>query len=256
MRNIKLVIEYDGTNFNGWQTQPQHRTIQNEIEQALQKIFNKKTRLIGSGRTDSGVHALGQVANFKIQSTMSCEKMQKALNAVLPVDIVILDIEEVPLTFHAQYDAKRKIYRYTILNRSTRCAQQRNFCLFYPYELNLHLMRDEAKSLLGTHDFKSFQSIDTSKPHRSKNTIRTVSLFNIKKRGDYIYIDIEANGFLYKMVRTIVGTMLEIGSGKLSKGSMQEILSQKNRIHAGYTVKAKGLTLMAVYYTPFKKVEN
>ena len=250
MRNIKLIIEYDGTDFNGWQIQPQHRTIQNEIEQALQKIFNKKIRLIGSGRTDSGVHALGQVANFKTQSVMSCEKIQKALNAVLPADIVILNTEEVSLKFHSQYDAQRKMYRYMVLNRSVPCAQQRNFCLFYPYKLNLRLMRQESKILIGKHDFKSFQAIDTSKPHRSKDTIRTITQLDIKKRGDYIYIEIEANGFLYKMVRNIVGTLLEIGSGKLLKGCMQEILFQKSRTHAGYTAKAKGLTLMAVCYKP------
>jgi len=247
-RNIKLTIEYDGTHFNGWQIQPHDRTIQNEIEQASQKIFNEKVRLIGSGRTDSGVHALGQVANFKIKSSMSCEEIQKALNANLPTDIVILKVEEVSLKFHAQYSAKRKTYQYTILYHPIRCAQQRDFCLFYPHKLNLRLMREEAKILTGRHNFKSFQASDPSKPHRAKDTIRTVNRLDIKKRGDYIIIEIEANGFLYKMVRNIVGTLLEIGSNKLPKGSIQNILAQKSRIAAGYTAKALGLTLLKVTY--------
>ncbi len=248
VRNIKLTIEYDGTNFKGWQTQLHDRTIQNEIEKSSQKIFNEKIRLIGSGRTDSGVHALGQVANFKTKSSMTCEEIQKALNANLPKDIVILKVEEVSLKFHAQYDAKRKTYRYTILHRPHRCAQQRDFCLFYPHPLNLRLMRQEAQVLIGRHNFKSFQASDPSKPHRSTDTIRTIKHLDIRKRGDSIVIEIEANGFLYKMVRNIIGTLLEIGNNKLLKGGIRMILVQKNRTAAGYTAKALGLTLLKVTY--------
>jgi len=248
-RNIKLTIEYDGTAFNGWQVQPNNqRTVQGIIEKAVQKIFNKKIRVIGSGRTDSGVHALGQVANFKVKSDLPLIKIRGALNANLPVDVVILKVEEVPLDFHARYSVKAKTYRYTVLYRKTRCARQRHFCLLYPYPLNLSHMRQEAKILVGRHDFKSFQAVDAAKPKRGENTVRTIKRLEIKKKGDYIYIDIEANGFLYKMVRNIVGTLLEIGTRKLPKGSMKNILSKKDRTAAGPTAKSHGLALVEVKY--------
>lgn len=261
LRNIKLTIEYDGTCFNGWQTQtarvkreratqkPQ-RTVQEEMEKALKKIFKQALKLIGSGRTDSGVHALGQVANFQTQSLMSLGEIQNALNANLPDDIAIIKAEDVPLDFHAQYSVKSKTYRYTILNRSARCAQQKNFCLFYPYKLNVRAMKEEAQSLLGRKDFKSFTASDPAKRRSGKkeDTIRTIKRLIITKKGANLTVDIEANGFLYKMVRNIVGTLLEVGNGKLAKGSIKKILSKKNRNAAGTTAKPKGLTLLKVQY--------
>jgi len=261
-RNIKLTIEYDGTHFNGWQTQAKRkeqgkqashktqRTVQEEIEKALKTIFKQNFKLIGSGRTDSGVHALGQVANFKTRSPMPPIEMQSALNANLPVDVAITNVEEAASDFHAQYGAKSKTYRYTILNRNARCAQQRSFCLFHPYKLNVHAMREEAKSLVGRKDFKSFTASDPAKRKSGKeeNTVRTVRNLTITKKGDFLTIEIAANGFLYKMVRNIVGTLLEVGSGKLPKGSIQHILSQKNRNTAGNTAKPKGLMLIEVEY--------
>jgi len=247
-------MEYDGTDFNGWQMQSPHksqRTVQGEITKACQRIFNEKISVIGSGRTDSGVHALGQVAHVKIpSSSLTLTKIQKALNAHLPKDIVILKIEEVPLAFHAQYDVKTKTYRYILLNRDTRCAQQRHFCLFYAHKLNIPLMKKEAQSLIGRKDFKSFQASDPSKrsPSQKGNSIRTIKRMEIKKRGDTILIDIEANGFLYKMARNIVGTLLDIGNGKLPQGSIKSILSKKDRFFAGSTAKAHGLTLLEVEY--------
>jgi len=251
MRNIKLTIEYDGTNFNGWQIQGQgHRTVQGDIETALQKIFKKKIRLIGSGRTDSGVHALGQVANFTIASKMPTGEIIKALNGNLAEDVVVLDAKEVPVPFHAQYNAKRKTYRYTILNRKATCAQQRNFCLYFPYKLNLTAMRQEAKSLVGKKDFRSFMASDAKKRLKiaEKDTVRTIYRLDIKKKKDLLLIEIEANGFLYKMVRNIVGTLLDIGTGKLPPGSLKEILSQRNRQFAADTAPAKGLCLIDVKY--------
>jgi tRNA pseudouridine38-40 synthase len=261
-RNIKLTIEYDGTNFCGWQTQArrnnpknhkayQHqRTIQGEIEKALKKIFKQNIKLVGSGRTDSGVHALGQVANFTTQSLMPIEKMQSALNANLPEDIAILKVENAAPDFHACYSAKSKTYRYTILNTTARPALQRNFCLFYPHKLNIRKMRDEAKSLIGRKNFKSFTASDPAKRKATKkeNTIRTIKRLVISKKGPYLFIDIEANGFLYKMVRNIVGTLLEAGSNKLAKESIKGILAQKDRCAAGNTVHSKGLTLLEVNY--------
>lgn len=259
MRNIKLTIEYDGTHFNGWQTQTARnkqatsktqRTIQNEIEKVLKKIFKQNLKLIGSGRTDSGVHALGQVANFQTHSVMSVKKMQSALNANLSEDIAILKAEEASPDFHAQYSVKEKTYRYIILNRNSRCTQQKNFCLQYPYKLNVRAMREEAKALVGRHDFKSFTASDPAKRKKGikENTVRTIKCLTITKKEDFLTIDITANGFLYKMVRNIVGTLLEVGSGKLAKGSVKLILAKKDRTMAGITAKPKGLTLLEVRY--------
>lgn len=258
-RNIKLTIEYDGTNFCGWQRQSarngsqnksSHRTVQEEIEKVLKTIFQQNLKCTGSGRTDSGVHALGQVAHFKMNSTMSVDKMQNALNANLPDDIAIIKVEEASLSFHAQYSVKTKTYRYTILNTTARCAQQRNFCLYYPYKLNTRKMREEAKSFIGRKNFKSFTASDPAKrkARRKENTVRTIKQLTITKKGDNLIFEIEANGFLYKMVRNIVGTLLEVGRGKLARGSIKQILSQKNRGAAGNTAKAKGLALLKVRY--------
>ena len=246
-RNIKLTLEYDGTHFNGWQVQDKaKRTVQGEIEKVLSKIFKKKCRIIGSGRTDSGVHAKAQAANLKTTSTMTPVQILKALNARLPEDISITHAEGVPLNFHAQYSVKSKTYRYSILNRPSRSALERHFSFFYSQHLNLSLMRREAKSLLGKKDFKSFQATDFSRAER--NTIRTIKKIRIKKNAYFIFIDIEADGFLYKMVRNIVGTLLEIGSGKQPKASIQNILKAQNRKAAGQTAPAKGLCLMEVHY--------
>jgi tRNA pseudouridine38-40 synthase len=255
IRNIKLIIEYDGTAFCGWQTQAasaaikEQRTVQNEIEKILKKLFKHKITLIGSGRTDSGVHALGQVANFKAQSAMPVERIRRALNANLPEDISVIKAEDVPEDFHARYSVKSKTYRYTILNRQGRCALQRNFVLHYPHKLNLRIMRDEAKALVGRHDFKSFSASPAKEQKLKKiNTVRTIKRFVITKKGDFLICDIEANGFLYRMVRNMVGTLLEIGSGKLKKGSIKHILAQKDRNSAGATAKPKGLALLEVHY--------
>ncbi|MFC1510638.1 tRNA pseudouridine(38-40) synthase TruA [Candidatus Omnitrophota bacterium] len=251
MQNIKLTIEYDGTRFQGWQSQNKgQRTVQDEIEGALKKICKEKIRLIGSGRTDSGVHALAQVANFKTKSKRPAKEYINALNGNLPKDISIINAESVPLSFHAQYTAKKKTYRYSILYRPTRSALQHRFSFHISTQLNVALMRKEAKTLIGRKDFASFQTSDPVRKRAGKqeNTIRHITALNIKKHGDVIAIDITANGFLYKMVRNIVGTLLEIGSGKKPKGSMQTILKNKNRTMAGQTAKACGLMLLKVIY--------
>jgi len=249
MRNLKLTIEYDGTKFHGWQIQKRgERTIQGEIEKALKKILRKSIRVIGAGRTDSGVHALGQVANFKVNTKLTSNQILKALNANLPKDVAILKLEDMPLNFHAQYSSKTKTYRYTILNRAVRCTHMRHFCLHDPHPLNIASMRWEAKSLIGRKDFRSFAGQNPSKQKRNQNTIRTIKRIEIKKKGEFIHIEIEGDGFLYKMVRTIVGALLEVGQGKLSKGSIKEILSAKDRKLAPKTVKPHGLCLVAVKY--------
>ncbi len=249
MRNIKLTIEYDGTHFKGWQIQAQNqRTVQGDISKALKKILKEKVSLTGSGRTDSGVHALAQVANFKTSSRIAISELQKALNANLKDDVSIIAIEEVSEEFHAQYSAKSKTYQYTISNQKIRPAQRRHFCFWYPYKLSLQKMREEAKAFLGRHDFKSFQATDPAKRGQKRDTVRTIKKLTISKKNDIIIIEIEANGFLYKMVRNIVGTLIEVGNEQLPKSSIKMILSQKNRTAAGITAKAHGLMLKSVAY--------
>jgi tRNA pseudouridine38-40 synthase len=252
MHNIKLTIEYDGTNYVGWQTQKsripnlksQTKTIQETIEKALKKIFQKRIKLIGSGRTDAGVHAQGQVANFRIDSDINSEKLKQALNAILPSDIAITKIEEVGLGFHGRFSAQAKNYRDKILNRTLRSAFLRDKAYYVAYPLDLKLMRREAGCLLGRHNFQSFQAADKNE----RKPVKTIKRLKITKDKDLIYIDIEANGFLYNMVRNIVGTLIEIGRGKLPEGSLKRILLARNRKRAGPTAPAKGLCLLEVKY--------
>jgi len=247
MRNLLLEIEYDGTNYCGWQVQSREKSkksIQETLEKTLQKILQEKIKLIGSGRTDAGVHALAQIANFKTKSDIAAWKLQKALNGNLPDDIVIKRIEEAPLDFHSRFSAKSKIYRYSVLNRSYPSALLRYAIYFFPYPLNVKLMQKEAKVLLGKHDFKSFQA--TQKKENS--SIRTLKKLDISKKGDMLTFELEADGFLYNMVRNIVGTLIEIGRGRFPPGSLKKILLAKNRKLAGPTIPARGLCLVRVNY--------
>jgi tRNA pseudouridine38-40 synthase len=252
MRNIKLTIEYKGTNYAGWQCQnlkgkskkAKVITIQETIENTLQKILQEKIRLIASGRTDAGVHAQAQVANFKTDSDITFNKLEKALNGLLPEDIAVTKAEEAPLNFHSRFSAKSKVYRYTILNRKNPSAFLRDTVYFYPLSLNIKLMQRESRALLGRHNFKSFQASDNIE----RNPVRTIKKLKITKEKKLIYIDIEADGFLYNMVRNIIGTLIEIGKRGLSPGSLREILSSQNRKYAGSTAPACGLCLLKVKY--------
>jgi len=251
MKNVKIEIEYDGTNYNGWQIQQRRpdsirteKTIQGVIERVLSGILQEEIKISGSGRTDSGVHAVGQIANFKTKSKMPMAVMQRALNSLLPKDIVIVDIEEAGLNFHARFDALSKIYRYQILNRAYSTAFDRLYQLHVPYKLDVKLMAREARVLIGRKDFKSFQAADK----RERNSVRNIKRLSVRKDGTLINIDIEANGFLYNMVRNIVGTLIEAGRGKFAPGSMRKILLARDRTKAGPTAPAKGLSLMRVKY--------
>lgn len=268
-RNILLKIEYDGTNYSGWQSQKNSRSIQDTVETALKQITGRKVRLVSFGRTDAGVHALGHIANFKTDSDIPLYKLQRGLNSILPNDIVIKEIGEVPLKFHSRFAARSKVYTYAILNRSAPAAISRNCVHHVPYKLNVGLMRREAECLVGRHNFKSFQAADaewsntgrySSASRRvtsrgrfirdkiKRSSVRTIKKLDIKKSSDLIKITVEADGFLYNMVRNIVGTLLEIGRGKLRQGSMMKILKAGNRKLAGPTAPAKGLCLMEVKY--------
>ena len=254
MRNIKLLIEYEGTNYAGWQRQnPRrgdlastggHKTVQQTLEDAIEQITHEKVTLYGASRTDAGVHARGQVAHFKTASEIPATKLPCAINAHLPHDIAVKSAEEVPDTFHAQFDAKSKVYRYTVLNESLRCALFRNFCYHFPFSLDINRMKEASQFLLGTHDFRSFQTHVYTK----KNSVRTLMVIEIKKENGFIYFLLEADGFLYNMARAIVGTLLEVGRGKITPDEFKRILDARNRRLAGETVPAKGLCLMEIKY--------
>ena len=247
MRNFKITFEYDGAAFCGWQTQAQgERTVQGELEAVISKVFKKAIKVIASGRTDSGVHARGQVISFKADTRMKPLEIKRALNSLLPADIAVLEARVVKDDFHAQYSVKEKTYRYTILNRKYRSVFLRDRVYFYPYPLNVARMRKAAKYLIGRHDFKSFQAHDPLRAERQ--TVRTMKKILIKKEEDLIHIDVTADGFLYKMVRNIVGTLLAIGSGQLSVNEMPKILKAKNRKKAHDTAPAEGLCLISVKY--------
>jgi tRNA pseudouridine38-40 synthase len=246
MRNLKLQIEYDGTNYCGWQVQHRHKgkSIQGTIEKTLRKILQEKVRLIASGRTDAGVHALAQIANFKARSEITLKKLQRALNGLLPDDISISRIEEAGPDFHSRFAAKSKTYRYTILNRVHPSPLLRNKVYFYPYHLDIKLMRKESRGLLGKHNFRSFQAADK----KERDPVRIIKKLKIAKNRDLLYIDITADGFLYNMTRNIVGTLIEIGRTKFPEGSLKKILLARNRKFAGPTAPARGLCLLEVKY--------
>ncbi len=246
-RTFKLTLEYDGTDFNGWQLQCNvQRTIQGEVEKALSKIFKKpRIPLIGSGRTDAGVHARGQVAHFRIETSMPSDEIMRALNHNLPRDIIVVKSEEVSPKFHAQLSAKSKVYSYTILNRSFASALERNRVCFYPRQLNIKLLKEEAKSFVGKKDFSSFANVDAS---RTCDAIRTIKRLDVKKTGAFIRITIESDGFLYKMVRNIVGTLLEVSAGRFPAGSVKKMLKSKDRRAAGVAAVPQGLCLEEVKY--------
>ena len=247
MRNLKLQIEYDGTAYAGWQVQNRHRgkTIQQVIEKVLSKILQEKVRLNGSGRTDAGVHASAQVANFKTGSEIPGLRLRHALNALLPADISVSIVEDVHPDFHSRFSAKSKAYCYRVLNRAYPSALSRGRVYFCPYPLDLDLMRREAACLLGRHDFSAFCASGSD----AKNKSRRIKHICLKKRrGSIIELEIEADGFLYNMCRSIAGTLIEIGRGRFKEGSMKKILRSKDRRLAGPTAPAEGLYLVKVKY--------
>lgn len=243
MRNLKLTIQYDGSRYCGWQKQPNSSGIQGTIEYAIYEITKEKVNITGSGRTDAGVHALGQVANFKTSSSIPANRFCDALNAKLPKDISIIQCEEVEENFHSRYSAKGKTYRYLIYNRPYRSPLYKDTSYHVRYDLDMDKIKSEAKSLIGTYDFKGFMSSGSA----VKDTVRTIHNISIEEKDDLIYIEIEGNGFLYNMVRIIVGTLVDIGRGRINK-SMVDIIKSMDRGEAGHTAPGHGLFLKKVYY--------
>ncbi len=244
MRNIKLIIEYDGTKFNGWQKQPNKLNIQGEIEQAIEEITGEKCDLIASGRTDARVNALGQVANFKTNSTIDIEKLPYAINSKLKKSIVIKSAEEVEERFHSRYSVHSKTYRYTINNSKFGTAIFREMEYHYPIELDEVKMNEAAQYFVGEHDFKAFKASGTS----SKSSVRTIYNAKVWRDGERVYIELTGNGFLYNMVRIIAGTLVDVGIGKIAPQDVEQIINSKSRQNAGKTLAACGLCLMKVEY--------
>lgn len=245
MRTIKLLIEYDGTNYQGWQVQPKGATIQGVIEEKLARLTGEPVHLIGSGRTDAGVHAGGQVAHFKTKSRLDVQTIQRALNSLLPPDIVVLKVEEANEGFHARKSSKSKVYEYWVLNRPLRSVFHRGTAWHVPQTLNLREMKKATRSLIGEHDFSSFQSVGSPK----KTAVRKVKRAEWRQsQGGLLHFEIEANGFLKQMVRAIVGTLVEVGKGKIASEDFQRILDSRDRKKAGPTAPPHGLFLKEVKY--------
>ncbi|MBB6216851.1 tRNA pseudouridine38-40 synthase [Anaerosolibacter carboniphilus] len=244
MKNVKLTIEYDGTGFHGWQRQDHHRTVQEEVEKALEKIIKKRITIHGSGRTDAGVHGLGQVASFKEDFTIPIDKIPLAVNALLPDDVAIRNAEEVSLDFHARYSAVGKRYIYKIYNRPLRSPLQRNYAYFVPTELNLDAIKKASSFFIGEHDFKAFMASGSS----IKDTVRRIHRLHVYQEQDMLTIEVEGNGFLYNMVRIMAGTLVDIGKSKISPENIPQIISSGDRTKAGHTAPPQGLYLAEVYY--------
>jgi len=245
-RNIKLVLEYDGTNYHGWQSQIGSGlpTIQDVFEHALKKLTSETINVVSSGRTDAGVHALGHVANFKTASRIPAEAWAPALNHLLPNDIRVLLSNEVPDDFHARFSARGKIYQYRILNRRCPSALYRNYSWHMSKRLNLKNMRSAAACLVGKHDFSAFRSSECG----AKTPVRTLKTLNIKKSGEFVEILLEADAFLMHMARNIVGTLAEVGLNRRPVTDVKRILLSCDRSMAGRAAPSCGLYLLKVFY--------
>ncbi len=245
MKNIKLIIEYEGTAYSGWQRQDDVDTIQENVENAVYRLIGEDIKLIASGRTDKGVHALGQVANFRTGSIIPGENYKLALQEHLPDDITIVDSQEVDIRFHSRFDARGKIYRYKVYNGKLPRALYRNLYYHYSYDVDLEKIMRASKYLIGTHDFKSFMA----KRCFAKSTIRTITDISVEKNGDFIEFVIQGNSFLRYMIRIIVGTLLQVGVGKIQIEELSGIIDGKKRRYAGITAPAHGLYLEKVFYS-------
>ena len=244
-KNFKLVIEYDGSAYCGWQRQPNDPSIQARIEEALQRMTCQQIKLIGSGRTDSGVHALGQTANFTCNTNIDAQTFQNGLNSLLPKDIVIRSCQEVDERFHARFDVKAKTYRYHILNSPLPAAIGRQYQWWIRSPLNVGTMAEAAGHLVGKKDFKAFEATGSPRAH----TIRHVMRAEIGCEGNaHIFFDIQAEGFLRYMVRNIIGTLVEVGKGNMMPEDIVAILASQDRCRAGMTAPAHGLFLIEVTY--------
>ena len=251
MRRIRLIISYDGTNYVGWQVQPNGVSVQALLEKALFELTGEQIRVEGSGRTDSGVHAKAQVAHFDTEARMAADKFAIAMNMHLPPDIRVLFSEECDPTFHARFSAKRKVYSYTVQLGPHADVFLRTTSLHLHYIPDVEAMQKAVAAVIGTHDFNAFKCADSS----MENTVRTITRSEWNRNGNLLVYTVEGNGFLYNMVRILVGTMLEIGSGKRPVSDMENAIETGSRTSAGATAPARGLRLERVIYPDFDTEE-
>ncbi|MBN1126767.1 MAG: tRNA pseudouridine(38-40) synthase TruA [Sedimentisphaerales bacterium] len=247
-----MTIQYDGTAYHGWQSQRNADTVQQQISESIERLTTRPVRLFGSSRTDAGVHALGQVAHFHIDCPVPTENFRKALNKILPDDIVITDVTEVAPDFDAIKDTRSKRYRYTICTAKVPPVMQVRFCWHRPGTLNAEAMQTAAACLIGRHDFKSFASA----ADKRQSSVRTILGSSVQGEGPWIYYEVEADGFLYNMVRNIVGTLVEIGRGRWRVERMQKILAARDRTLAGSLAPACGLCLLEIRYDSDDRIEE
>jgi len=245
-RNIRFLIAYDGTDFHGWQKQPEMRTVQDVVEQATRRVVRHQVGLNAAGRTDAGVHAAGQQANFETTCEIPLINLRRAIGSRLPKDVSLLHVSEVPLGFRCSQDAVSKLYRYRIYNAAHRPVQEhlQRYAYHFWNELDTMRMQEAASRLVGTHDFAGF----ASKGSERETTVRTILQASISRRYDEIFVDVEGTGFLYNQVRNMVGTLLEIGRGHWAPERIDEILATRDRRLAGPTAPARGLCLQWVRY--------
>lgn len=250
MRNIRLVLAYDGTDFHGWQRQPAVPTIQGCLEEAIQKLTGASARVYGSGRTDAGVHALHQVANFQTVSSIPCPNLAKALNDLLPPTVRVKAADEVAPTFHARYDVRSKTYRYRILQTPLCSPFLCRFVCHHPYPLDRARMAQAAQFFQGEHDFTSFAGADGQDDEEIQSVVRVIFRSRLvwRPRTSMLVYEVTGNGFLRHMVRNMVGTLIEVGRGKLAPCDMPRILAARDRTQAGPTAPAQGLCLVKVEY--------
>ena len=245
MKRVGLVVAYDGTNYCGWQIQPNGLTVEEVLNKKISALTGEDIKVIGASRTDSGVHALGNVAVFDTESSIPPQRFAYALNQKLPEDIVITDSREVPADWHPRYqDNISKIYEYHIYNGPVPDPMKRCYAAHYKYPLDIEKMRIAAKAFIGEHDFIGFASSGFS----VKTTVREIYSLDVDKNGDIITIDVVGNGFLYNMVRIIAGTLVFVGGGKINPNDMTDIINSKDRERAGITAPPQGLCLKEVYY--------
>lgn len=244
MRNLLITISYDGSAYHGWQVQKNAVTVQQVFQKAVEKLFRQKTDIKGCSRTDSGVHANMYCVSLKTQKNIPCENIITGLNTYLPKDIAVTGCIEVADDFHARYSVKSKEYVYRIYNSQIRNPFLKNYALHYRYPIDAQYLNEEAKAFLGSHDFSGFCSAKSD----VEDTVRTVYSFSVTRNGDEVIFSVEADGFLYNMVRIMVGTLLFVNEGKIKQGELADVIKSKDRKRAGKTAPAHGLYLNNVKY--------
>lgn len=242
--NIKLTVRFNGTDFHGWQIQENALTVQECIVKAIERIIGSKVILNGCSRTDSGVHANMFCCNFRTEKTIDCRKFMRGLNAVLPDSVAVYGCEQVDYDFHSRFDCKGKEYIYKIWNSEAKNPFMKNLALHYPYRLDVRMLNEQAADFVGRYDFSAFCSSGTEVDDKT----RTVYSCKVVRDGDMVIFSVKGDGFLYNMVRIMVGTLLDINSGKIEKGTVRDIILSKDRKRSGITAKAEGLYLNEVYY--------